>query len=258
MTAIDFPSSPTDGQTFTSGDKTWTYSTTLTAWSLQTQTTTGATGAQGATGPQGSAGTNGTNGTNGAQGAQGAQGATGSLADGSYVPVYPVTTTNYYLPAARGSQTSWSTSTGYLAVIPVWINTAVTANQIICEVTGAFGAGGVVRMGIYNSDSAGLPTTVLLDAGTVSATTTGFKTITISQSLSAGLYFLGAVAQTNGGSLRSGNGPNIEASPAYAIAQWARNGWMAFTMNSVTGALATFSFDANSQETAPRIEIRVA
>ena len=50
MAAIDFPASPTNGQTFTSGDKTWIYSTTISAWKLQTQTATGATGATGAAG----------------------------------------------------------------------------------------------------------------------------------------------------------------------------------------------------------------
>ena len=50
MAAIDFPLSPTNGQVFTSGDKTWTYSTTISAWKLQTQTAVGATGPTGPTG----------------------------------------------------------------------------------------------------------------------------------------------------------------------------------------------------------------
>jgi hypothetical protein len=40
MAAIDFPASPTNGQVFTSGDKTWVYSTSVTAWNLQTQLAT--------------------------------------------------------------------------------------------------------------------------------------------------------------------------------------------------------------------------
>ena len=50
MTAINFPASPTNGQMFTSGDKTWVYSTTVEAWNLQAQTVTGPTGL---TGPAG-------------------------------------------------------------------------------------------------------------------------------------------------------------------------------------------------------------
>lgn len=47
MAAIDFPASPTNGQTLTSGDKTWVYSTSVGAWNLQTQTVTGPTGPAG-------------------------------------------------------------------------------------------------------------------------------------------------------------------------------------------------------------------
>ena len=48
--AIDFPTSPTNGQVFTSGDKTWAYSTSVGAWQLQAQTVTGPTGNTGADG----------------------------------------------------------------------------------------------------------------------------------------------------------------------------------------------------------------
>ena len=50
MAAIDFPASPTNGQVFTSGDKTWVYSATFGAWNLQTQTASGPTGPSGPTG----------------------------------------------------------------------------------------------------------------------------------------------------------------------------------------------------------------
>lgn len=57
---IDFPGTPINGQTFTDGDKTWVYSTTIGAWNLQTQVITGATGP---TGPQGATGATGPQGT---------------------------------------------------------------------------------------------------------------------------------------------------------------------------------------------------
>jgi hypothetical protein len=63
--AIDFPNSPTNGQTFTSGTKTWIYSLADTKWysggGLVGPTgptgPTGVTGVTGVTGPTGAAGT---------------------------------------------------------------------------------------------------------------------------------------------------------------------------------------------------------
>lgn len=56
---LDFPDSPTNGQTFTSGVRTWTYDGTV--WNL---TSYGAQGPQGPTGSQGSTGTQGPTGSN--------------------------------------------------------------------------------------------------------------------------------------------------------------------------------------------------
>lgn len=55
MSVINFPSSPTDGQVFTDGDKTWVFSAISAggpgAWKLQSTVVTGPTGPTGATGP---------------------------------------------------------------------------------------------------------------------------------------------------------------------------------------------------------------
>ena len=59
---IDFPSSPSNNQSYTYNDRVWIFNTTAGAWISQG----GAVAAVGAQGPQGAAG------------AQGAQGATGS------------------------------------------------------------------------------------------------------------------------------------------------------------------------------------
>ena len=44
---IDFPASPVDGQQFTSGDFTWTFSSSVGAWNLNTTVVTGPTGPTG-------------------------------------------------------------------------------------------------------------------------------------------------------------------------------------------------------------------
>ena len=49
--AIDFPSSPTNGQTYSSGGTTWVYDSAVPAWNLQNTVISGPTGPTGPTGP---------------------------------------------------------------------------------------------------------------------------------------------------------------------------------------------------------------
>lgn len=60
-------------------------------------------------------------------------------------------------------------------------------------VTSAAGAGSVMRLGLYNSkahsDGYLIPDTLIVDAGTVAVDSSGFKSITINESLVAGYYF---------------------------------------------------------------------
>jgi hypothetical protein len=74
MAALDFPASPSIGQTYTASGTTWTWDGS--SWD---GVTTAATGAQGVQGIQGfgSTGSQGPSGSNGAQGISGAQGAQG-------------------------------------------------------------------------------------------------------------------------------------------------------------------------------------
>lgn len=81
MAAIDFPSSPTNGQVFSAGDHTWVYDSALPGWKLEAQTVTGPTGptgAAGTTGPTGPAGDTGPTGPTGPTGADGAATNTGA------------------------------------------------------------------------------------------------------------------------------------------------------------------------------------
>jgi hypothetical protein len=62
-------------------------------------------------------------------------------------------------------------------------------------------AGKVARLGIYNW-SGGKSTTLVLDAGTVSLGTSGISEITISQTLSAGVYSLAIIADSSTAEVR--------------------------------------------------------
>lgn len=66
----------------------------------------------------------------------------------------------------------------------------LTIDQIACNVVVAGDAASVVRLLIYADSGAGVPSAVLLDAGTVSGATTGAKTISVSYTIPAGLVWL--------------------------------------------------------------------
>ena len=166
MAAIDFPASPTNGQTFTSGDKTWVYSTTTSAWGLQTQTITGPTGPTGAAG--------------------------GAVSSMGYV------STDYYGPYTHGL-TNISSGMTYQATyyVPFLVTETATFDRIAITAGSGITGSVNVRLGIYNN-SGGKPSTVVLDAGTVTATTANtVYQITISQSLSTGWYWLAALSESN-------------------------------------------------------------
>lgn len=95
---------------------------------------------------------------------------------------------------------------------PMSIPAAVTLDRIEVEVTTA-AALTTIRMGIYNDDG-GTPGTLLLDAGTVDSSTTGRKSITISQSINAGIYWLASVAQGGTPTVRASNGPSMLNMPS--------------------------------------------
>jgi hypothetical protein len=93
---------------------------------------------------------------------------------------------------AGGTQSSDLTTVSTTYYTPIIVS-GVTATRIACRTgTSWTGVGVIMRLGIYNNDSTlNIPTTVLLDAGQVTplAADSNYE-ITISQVLSAGLYWL--------------------------------------------------------------------
>lgn len=118
----------------------------------------------------------------------------------------------YSNPFASGSATLTLTA-GLLELVPFPVARTKSFDQMAAEVT-ALNASGRVRLGIYQSNSSGNPDALLLDAGTVNAVATGQRTLSISQSLTAGLYWIAALAEVAGGTWRywaaaSGGPPNL-------------------------------------------------
>jgi hypothetical protein len=198
---------------------------------------TGATGAKGdtgdtgATGPKGDKGDQGIQGIQGIQGVKGDTGNTGATGDtgatGAGVVVggtagqalTKIDSTDYntqwttLLPSQTLAITSGFyiqgpvtlnhsavsvTTAGRTYYTPIFIPTSTTFDRISCVTGSTFSGTSSVRLGLYSNDlTTSKPSTLLLDAGTVSATA-GFTAyeITINETLTAGFYWLAINSQT--------------------------------------------------------------
>lgn len=107
--ALDFPGTPSDGQTYTSGTTTWTYSSASGAWKITSSGPTGFTGSQGV-------------GFTGSQGVLGYTGSAGSGSGGSFT----LTTVEVNIGSnPRRSGAFGITGTGLTPGKPVFIQQAV-------------------------------------------------------------------------------------------------------------------------------------
>jgi hypothetical protein len=86
-----------------------------------------------------------------------------------------------------------------------------TSFQAILGWVATLQASNTYRLGIYQDNGSGVPGALILDAGTIDASTTGQKSITISQSLS-GLIWLAAVEQGGSGGAQLFMYPNLDMS----------------------------------------------
>lgn len=83
---------------------------------------------------------------------------------------------------------------------PIMVS-GITADRIYITTANTFTGTPTVRLGLYSNDATlNIPSTLIVDAGTVSPNTSATSyEITISQTLSAGLYWLAVNLQTLGG-----------------------------------------------------------
>lgn len=161
--------------------------------------------------------------------------------------------------AASGGTESIAWDVVQYCPIYLW---AGSLDRIACEITTAR-TPGTVRLGIYEmSLTTGDPTTLLLDAGTVDATTSGIKEITISQSIAtSGWYLLAAAAQGGSGAnvavrtVLGGQFQRFGVAVATLLGATARA--TSFFSNNVSGAFASNPAAPNRQEyPTPMIAVR--
>jgi hypothetical protein len=99
-----------------------------------------------------------------------------------------------------------------LYAAPFFCPVDATFDQLGLQVAVAGAAGATVRMGIYAaSDIDRLPSTLLLDAGTVDASVTGFRFAPISQVLGRGTYWLAGASNDDTVQVLANQSPGLTA-----------------------------------------------
>jgi hypothetical protein len=152
---------------------------------------------------------------------------------------------------AQGATTAVISAVNVTHYTPLIIPATQTADRIATRTNTGFVGSGSVRLAIYNHDyTTGKPSTVLLDAGTVSVTAAStIYNITINQNIPAGLYWLAhnsiSVATTN-----QFSGISITGSPntTYFSTDFATNytGWTQ-SVNVTSGFATASSLTAATQ-----------
>jgi hypothetical protein len=161
--------------------------------------------------------------------------------------------THYYKTPSSNSSATWQVNR--TAYVPIFIAESTTLDRIGIRTGGSFSGTATVRIGIYDSAN-GQPSTVELDAGTVSATAAGTNyEITINHTLSAGLYFLAqnsqVAASTN--NYISANNSYLQMPVGTSIGGAISTGWREDV--TVTSGFATAATLANNGNT-PDVWIR--
>lgn len=102
---------------------------------------------------------------------------------------------NRFIRPKTSNVTTGAPAQGTLTAMPIVIGESGTIVSLSVNVTSAGQAGALYRLGIYNDDGHGQPSTLLIDAGTVAGDAIGVNAATINLWVPAGRYHLAAVPQ---------------------------------------------------------------
>lgn len=125
--------------------------------------------------------------------------------------------TNRYVPSFHNSVASGGGITSNVTFYtPIFLPTC-TLDRISIRSSSPFTTAGNVRLGIYNNSANNLPSTVLLNAGTVNvaAANTNYE-ITISQAITSGWYWLAINRQSGTFNLFLGSNNQARSWPIYS------------------------------------------
>jgi hypothetical protein len=184
--AIDFPSSPTNGQTYTSGGTTWVYDSAVPAWNLENTVISGPTGPTGPTGPAGTA-------FAGYDNEIHVSGVDGSDSTGNGDLLNPVATIAYAITLVAGSRNTIVVHPGTYAESPtLTAKTFLKSAEAPANNDGPFITGTVtVPTAANQTQITGLSIGTLTITGTASATMTFCNVAAVNKSSSGTVIFFG-------------------------------------------------------------------
>jgi hypothetical protein len=170
----------------------------------------------------------------------------------------PFRSGSYYLHSNTVDAQAATINTTYY--MPMYIPNAVTIDRLQILTRNVFSGTGVFRLGIYN-DNGGIPNTVLVDGGTVSATAAStLYTVTISQAVNAGWYWLALNMQTaaTNSSIYGTSASVISANPLFPRVNSTGNGTPAYSQSVTTTSGFATAASLSEAQIQFRIAVRVA
>lgn len=108
---------------------------------------------------------------------------------------------NHYLVSMGSNVVNQIIPENVIFYSPIYLSNSANVDRIAIEVASSASPNGVARLGIYDSDSNGLPGNLIVDAGIVSTSTVGVKQAVVSETLE-GLKWLAVVSQNNVSSIK--------------------------------------------------------
>jgi hypothetical protein len=166
---------------------------------------------------------------------------------------------NYLRTPTLQANANLTTTVNTTYYLPIYLS-ALALDRIVLTTSSTFVGTSVVRLGLYNHNaSTGKPSTVYLDAGTVSCTAaTNDYLITISNTPTAGIYWLAFNSQTAASTnsyIGTSAGYNALSSQTGQTTASTRVSY--WTESSITGAFATAG-TLTAATTAPNVYLRMA
>ena len=164
---------------------------------------------------------------------------------------------NFFYLDTYSQSASLTALQGYQFCWPVFNPYPVTISEVRVYVDGAAAAGGLLRLGLYNSSAGGFAVgTLLADLGQVDHSATGVKAITgLSVALPAGIFWCSYALQGTGagGGTLGGAIPRVPVSWSVSTAHSQGN---AQYQSGVTGAFGTFTYGGLAYGPLPVFEFK--